>query len=427
MKKHFLTALLCVCAIVMCTTQIVATASAAPAPPAGVALDTRSETVVGVSNLMEYSTNGTKWTGITASPLSIANLIPAATARNDIALSVRLKAANGAPASLPVIITLPRRPATPDTAVVKFDGFTESITATDLMEYRIGASGAFTAVPGGETRIPANVGASSQSYQVRVRATDLMFASAARSVTVPARRAAPNSVYNGSTDMITGVSTAMEYSLNNGSFWTPISTSSILRNVFGTDAITVMIRLKATATAPYSNIKYVSVPAAATTYPVGAALDTRGETVVGVSNLMEYSTNGTRWTGITAATLNVANMIPAATARNDIILSIRLKAANGAPASLPVIITLPRRPATPDTAAVKFDGFTESIAATDLITGVSTAMEYSLNNGSFWTPISTSSILRNVFGTDAITVMIRVKATSTAPSSSIKEVSVPKA
>jgi len=474
----------------------IAAPGAATTSPSGVTLDTRSESVTGVSNLMEYSTNGTSWKSISSNPLLITSLIPAASARADITLSIRIKAASGNPASLPTVITLPRRPSAPTAADVKYLGLTETISATSQMEYRVGSTGGFTSVTG-ETGIPASAGASARSIQVRIMATDTAFASTARTVSAPARRAAPSAVYNGSTDRITGVTGFMEFCFENETTWTTVTGTSITRDEIGDAPAVVLVRTKATATLPSSNIGRVIVPGAATASPEGITLDTYNETVTGVSSLMEYSTNGTRWTAISANPLSITSMIPAATASGDVTLSIRLKSVGGNPASLPADIVLPRRPATPSAAAVRFDGLTEAIlvtddmefrtdtggsytrvaagetqipvsagetaqsyqvrvratdatfvpaqprtvtvpargaapgaaynGSTDSITGVSAAMEYSLDDGEAWETIGATAIPRTVFGDASTTVMVRTKATEAAPSSGIKAVAVPNA
>ncbi len=471
----------------------VAVPNTATTYPTDLTLDLYGETISGVSNLMEYSTNGgSAWTAITANPLNISSIIPAATG-TDLTLKIRYKAANGEAASLATNIILPKRPATPTSTNVKLDGFNETISVTDLMEYRVGTTGAFTSVPDGVTSIPANVGASAQSCYVRLKATGTAFASAALTVSVPKRASAPSAVYNGSTDMITSVSTAMEYSLDSGTTWIACTGTTIARSVFGDDAKTVKVRTKATATVPMSNVKDVAVPNAATTYPTDLTLDIYSETISGVSNLMEYSTNGgSAWTAITANPLNISSMIPAATGA-DLTLKIRFKAANGEAASLATNIILPKRPATPTSTNVKFDGFTETISVTDLmeyrvnttgafmsvpdgatsipanveagyyvrfkatetafasaaltvlvpkraaapgavyngsmdmITGVSTAMEYSLDSGTTWITCTGTTIARSVFGDDAKTVEVRIKATATVSMSNVKDVAVPNA
>jgi len=227
--------------------------------PSGLALDTRNETVTGVSNLMEFSTNGTTWTTIAVNPMNITNLIPAATSSQDVMLSIRYREANGNPASIAVTLVIPRRPAAPAPSAVRFDGPTESILATAALEFRAGTAGSFTPVPSGDTRIPVIIGTTSQIYQMRFRATDTAFMSATLSVTVPVRATAPNAVFNSTQNAITGVTNAMEYSLN-GDTWTTVTGTSIPRSVIGNAARTVQVRIRATTAAPASNIREVAVP-----------------------------------------------------------------------------------------------------------------------------------------------------------------------
>jgi hypothetical protein len=466
---------------------------AGAAAPTGFELNTHDETVAGVSDLMEFSINGTSWTAITVNPLNIANIIPT---ENDITLRIRYKAGNGEPTSLAANIILPKRPPAPTSADVRYDGLTESITATDLMEFRVGTTGSFTAVPAGAIKIPVNAGSSTQGHQIRTKATDTMFASATHTVTVPARATAPSTMYDGLADMITGVSNAMEFSLNDGEAWTSITASNIPRSVFGNNAKSVMVRIRATAAAPSSEIRSVAVPNTGDVFPKNLTLNTRDEAVTGVSNLMEFSTDGITWTTITTNSLSISSLIPAATASDAVMLSIRYRETGGNPASFAINILLPRRPVAPAASAVRFDGLTESIVANALmefrvgttgsftavppgdtripvsistssqiyqvrvratdtafvsathtvtvpvraaapnavfntaqnaITGVSSAMEYSLNNGETWTSVNGANIPRSVFGNAATIVAVRIRATATMPSSIIKSIDVPRA
>lgn len=119
----------------------------------------------------------------------------------------------------------------------------------------------------GATSIAPVIGSVAQNYQVRFKATDTAFASATLSVSVPARGAAPNVSYYGPADAIRYVSTAMEYSLDNGDTWTSCTTTTIPRSIFGNTATTVKVRVKATATTPCSNVKDDEVPDALTMTP----------------------------------------------------------------------------------------------------------------------------------------------------------------
>ena len=393
------------------------------AAPAGITLDFINEIVSGVSDLMEYSTNGSTWKPISANPLNVTNLIPAYTAKNDVTLQIRFSPVSGGAPSVATNITLFRRPFTPATTDVWLDGFNEAIYAPGALEYRVGTTGAFTPVPGSGW-IPANVGAAAQNFQIRVSPTASSFASLIRTVSVPARKNAPNAAYNGSLDRITGVTPGMEFSLDGGATWTPVSTSgSIPRGFFGNPAQTVMVRVRATISSPASNITSVSVPAAATTAPAGLVLNIAAETVSGVSNLMEYSTNGSTWKPIDSNPLDISSLIPAANARSEVTLSIRDIATPGAAASLPFIIILERRPPTPSTADLKYDGITDTITAP-------TTMEYAEGVAAPFSPVPPSGIIENIHDnalayTIPYTVRIRTSATATTYASAVCSVPVP--
>jgi len=386
---------------------------AAPGSAPGLAYDIPAEIINGVSTLMEYSTNGTTWRNITGDTLSVSSLIPSATAGGDVTLRIRVKATIVAAASQQTTFTLPRRQTAPRAADVRFDGLTERITGlTNLMEYRIGATGDFIAVPAA-TNLPDPVVDTAQMYQIRVRATSTLPASATLNVTVPARAAAPNAVYNGSTDTITGVTTAREFSLDGGNTWIRCTGATIPRSALGTnDPITVQIRTAATTTVRASNIREVIVPAAAA---YGSAPDLtyneQDETVDGVTPLMEFSTNGTTWRPITGNLLNVSSLIPPATAAGDLTLSIRIRATSvpAAAASLPETFTLARRQPTPRAADVRLD------RAEGVITGVNDLMEYRIGTTGSFTPVSSGAIsIPAPAGTAAQTFQIRMAA-ATAP------------
>ncbi|MFJ6268340.1 hypothetical protein ACIQGW_25685, partial [Lysinibacillus xylanilyticus] len=228
--------------------------------PTGFAVDLASEKVTGTSNLMEYSTNGTSWTAITGNELNISTIIPAATAANDLALKIRMKKSADLLASQATDVIIARRLPTPLAANVKFEGINETIILDDTMEYRLGTTGDYTAVGTGVTSISVDVGTAALNYQVRIKATNDKFASAPLTVSVAKRAAAPAAVYNASSDAITGVSTAIEYSLDDGKTWISIAASSIPRTVFGNDVTVVKVRVKATEKAAKSEIKEVAVP-----------------------------------------------------------------------------------------------------------------------------------------------------------------------
>ncbi|WP_310602305.1 hypothetical protein, partial [Anaerosporobacter sp.] len=373
--------------------------------PTGFAVDIKNEKVTGVSNLMEYSTNGTSWTEITGDELNISSIIPAATASSDLTLKIRLKKSETFLASQATEIVIPRRIATPLAANVRFEGISETILLSDTMEYRMGTTGNYTTLEEGKTYIDVTVDNTAKSYQIRVKATDEKFASVPLTVKVVKRAAAPAVVYTAASDAITGVSTAMEYSLDGGLTWISATEKTIPRSVFGNETALVKVRVKATATAAKSEIKDVTVPDGPTNAPTGFSVDIKNEKVTGVSNLMEYSTNGTSWKAITGDTLDISTIIPVATATSDLLLKIRVKATTTVPASQIAEVLITRRVATPLAANVKFEGTSETILLSD-------TMEYRLGTTGDYTSVEEGkTCLEVTVDSVAKTYQIRVKAT----------------
>ena len=462
--------------------------------PTGMSIDFSREVLMGVARGMQWSTDGTRWTNITANELNIATMIPAATASNDTVLSIRFAPTDTAPPSRATEILLAPRVPTPNATIVRFDGFSESIILNDAMEFRQGTSGVWILVESGQISLPVTLGTSNVTWQVRARKTETQSPSTPLNVTVPRRIAAPNAAYNALTDTITGVSTAMEFSINGGQTWTMPTSNTITRATLGHGAVTVYIRVAATATAAVSTIRVLQVPAGSSGAPTGFTIDFSREVITGVAPGMQWSTNGTTWTNITTTELNIATMIPAANAANITTLRIRYSPTATSAPSDSFEIPLNRRQTTPTAATARFDGFTESILAndtmefrrtttgvwsfaqvgqanfpvtlgtanvtyqvrvgatsnqfasvafnitvprrpaapnatyntlTDTITGASTAMEFSIDNGQTWTRVTTTTITREMLGRNAVTVHIRTAATAASAISAVRVVQVP--
>ena len=414
---------------------------AAPAePPTGITLNLTTEIVTGVTALMEYNTNGTSWKAITGNTLDVSKLIPSATAKDPfVTLRIRVKAVDGGAASQAHTITLNKRQDAPKSKEVKYNGLathTSMGTETGIiapvsseMEYRIGTTGTFTSV-GSTGFIPAPAGAAAQKFQIRMAAIGATPSSTILTVTVPARAAAPKITYNGSTDLITGLSAAREYSLNNGGDWIRSTATTLSREVFkdatsDADSVQfVLVRTSATATKPASNAALVKVPAPPAASPTDLVFNAAEEIIIGVTKDMEYSTNGTSWKAITGSTLEVSKFIPSATAKQDARLLIRVKATGtslpGTPASLATEITLPKRPATPKTADVKFNGITEAIVATT----TSGLLEYREGTTGTFTSVE-GGIIEAEAGSASRRFQIRVAASSATPASVILNITVP--
>jgi len=373
--------------------------------PQGLSIDFNNESISGAGGaLMQLSTNnGASWSNF-AYPFDISNRIPAFN-RPDASILVRYAASSMFLASEPVELIIPARTAAaPTSAMTRFDGFTETIILNDTMEYRQGTAGAWIAVGTGQTSIPVAFG-ERDTYQVRFAGDATGFASPHISVTVPARRVAPNAVYAPASDSITGVSTTSEFSLDGGFTWERVVGSSIPRATLGFNATTVHVRLVATAAHGISHVRVIDVPQGPSASPTGFAIDFAREVVTGVATGMQRSTNGTAWTNIIGNELDIASLIPAATANNSTLLRIRYAPTATTPPSEAYIIPLIPRAATPTTAEVRFDGFSEVLIFND-------TMEYRQGTSGAWISVSPGQTSMPVsIGTSNTTWQVRVRGT----------------
>ncbi|MDR1328747.1 MAG: hypothetical protein LBK23_04020 [Oscillospiraceae bacterium] len=353
------------------------------------------ETLPDYTAAMEYAvtdeagsvTSSTKWATLPTTK-KITSLIPAS---GNAYIVVRLKAANGKPASeASVVIKIPARPATPSKDTVKFDGLTDTITNTKTLEYAIGSSTVFAAVPktsGGdptEADLAVIPGTSSQSFKFREKAVEKgeggepvgNFTSAALTVSVPARASAPSAAYAAASDTITGMTEKLQWTTatdpeSKDATWNSVGeslkilTRAVVYN--NTDETMkaggeVHIRTTASATAPASKIKTVTFPPS-TTAPTGITVDYATETLAGSTNTMEYTKSvgedgvplaNASWTALTN-NASITSLIPA-NDKAEVKIAVRYKATSKEPASPALTeLVITDRPATPTAAGIKYD------------------------------------------------------------------------
>jgi hypothetical protein len=231
------------------------------ATPTGLAIDFGTEKLTGTTTAMEYQKAGaTSWT-VLAKDASLTNLIPASTAAANLNIAVRYKATSTTPASAAEGFTIPRRPATPTASEVSYDYRNERfVTSLQGLEYAVG-SGVYNDWPaGGELAATS----STQSVKVRVKAVEgVSFASLPLTVSVASRPAAPNAVkWNAAKHAVTGFTASMEYRIDAGP-WTDAAAGMELGQganeaIPATGAV-IYVRLKATATKPFSAEKKIEV------------------------------------------------------------------------------------------------------------------------------------------------------------------------
>ncbi|MEK0315387.1 S-layer homology domain-containing protein [Cohnella sp. 56] len=242
--------------------------------------------------------------------------------------------------------------------------------------------------------------------------------SAAQSLAVPARTAAPTSVgktdatYPGATDgKLTGVTTQMEYRLSPSGVWTAITGTEAA----GLAAGTYEVRVAATSTAFASAAASVTIGETPTTQEAtpNATIDYTAEKLTGLTPNAAYTIGGVSKTADADGKLSLESGWLGTS------LSI-VKPGNGSTKtdSAAQSLSVPARPATPTVV-----GKTEATypGATDgKLTGVTNEMEYRLSPSGVWTAITGTEAA----GLTAGTYEVRVAATSTAFASAAASVTI---
>ncbi len=180
---------------------------------------------------------------------------------------LRKAATSTAPASGHTTFNLPARTSAPTSPVFAYNVNPDVAVlsgVTEAMEYKLSTDNYWTSGTG--LPIAFNIPSANLSYQVRSKATDVKFCSLIKSLTLLKAGNAPSSTYNATTQIISGLSTAMEISINSGAYFNSTASTynmaSIISNYAPGETINVNIRIRATATAPASLIKslVITVP-----------------------------------------------------------------------------------------------------------------------------------------------------------------------
>lgn len=246
----------------------------------------------------------------------------------------------------------------------------------------------------------------------------------------------------GSDGQISGVTTAMEYSTDNGSTWIQVTANPIT----GLKAGKVLVRIAGTTTTNPGEIATVVVPeytAPSTDKDAGpAAPDSSKFTftaptsangtdgkISGVDETMEYSTDGGKtWKSVTGTEITGL--------AGGISVSIRVKETNDTYAGASVVVTVPEYknsdsgsqntskkagPAAPDASKITVAAPTGANETDGRISGVDSTMEYSTDGGKTWTSVTGTKIT----GLSAGEVWIRVKETSDTAAGEVLKITIP--
>jgi hypothetical protein len=315
---------------------------------------------------MEYSTDiGVTWVSAqdlaSAPGFSSANIIPVTSTPNQ--LQIRYKAVTDAgfeafASTATSSVAIQERPTAPTAVTLELELATNQLRGTtDLMQYRIGISGAWIACTASNTTIDV---ADAVTVYVRIAPTDDRVVSLPHTITVEEQDQVTGLTVNFATEVLTNyIAATMEYSTDNGVSWlsaqdlasvSGFATANLIPA--GTTPASLLVRLKA------DGLKLASLPQDAISIPprpnaptvVTAVGDEENEIFVeggeeviiltiGSSmepnTLYEYSIdNGTTWIDLPAD--EITEDVTSATTT----IWIRIKATGDAFASLHTAVTV---------------------------------------------------------------------------------------
>lgn len=381
--------------------------------------------LTGVTPEMEYrEQNDTSWTSVGDDDIVID--IPDA----NKAYYVRYKATSENFASQNKSILLRKISAGPAPA---YNSTTETIT---------NISSAMEISYNGSEYIPIEKGVSSLdlsdtiteltdvlTVNVRYSATAVAPASAAKSILIYPRLAAPTSVaYDKANILLTGINSTMQYRLESSTSWTSLSgtTLNLLSKASAEKDIKVLVRYKPTsansASLPVEFIipKLLDGPS--------CSIDYINEKIVGLDDNQAYQyfigTNpSTTANWISMPTVNggfdISN-IAASTSKN---INIRKAATSDNPITNYTTLNLPARKAAPTAPCFVYNNNNYYDKA--VLTNVTSDMEYKISSDVLWTAVVSDDIVLEI-PNSSVTYYIRYKSTSENFASQNKSISLSK-
>jgi hypothetical protein len=219
----------------------------------------------------------------------------------------------------------------------------------------------------------------------------------------------------GGTGSIEGILSTMEYSLDNGSTW--VAGGNTITGISG--ETTFLIRTKGSGTmlsSDYYSITISNFSAGAEATP-SAAIDYVTERLVGLAASASYKINGNS----ISANANGEIIIDSLWFGQDIAI---VKPGNNTTTidSTAQSLIISARPTMPSPAPVGVNE-TSAVADDGRITGVTTAMEFSLNNTT-WRDVTTDEAANGISGLDAGTYYVRIKASTESFASLVTTITV---
>ena len=212
---------------------------------------------------------------------------------------------------------------------------------TPEMEYKNQNDSSWTSV--GNDDIVVDIPDVNNTYYVRYKATSENFASSNKTALLRRISSAPSPSYNTTTETLTNLTSTMEISYN-GSEYIPVEKGISSLNLSEritelTDVLTINVRYSATATAPASDAKTITIyPRLAA--PTSIAYDRANILLTGINSTMQYRLeSSTSWSSLSGTTLD---LLSKASAEKDIKVLVRYKPTTANSASLPVEFIIPK-------------------------------------------------------------------------------------
>ena len=339
-------------------------APSAPAAPNVTANDVNN-TIVGLTTAMEFKVdNGSyvKYTGSNAPDLSGDHTVLVRVAADDT---------TGTPAGAATTLTFTTNPAAPAAPSVTANDANNTIVGlTTAMEFQVDG-GSYVRYTG--SNAPDLTG--DHTVLVRIAADDTTGTPAGAATTLtfttnPAAPAAPSVTANDANNTIVGLTTAMEFQVDGGSYVR--YTGSNAPDLTGDHTVLVRIAADDTTGTPAgaaATLTFTTNPAAPAAPSVTA--NDANNTIVGLDTTMEFQVDGgsyVRYTGSNA---------PDLTGDHTVLVRIAADDTTGTPAGAATTLTFTTNPAAPAAPSVTAND------ANNTIVGLTTAMEFQVDGGSY--------------------------------------------
>ena len=362
--------------------------------------------LTGMTEAMEYRTGSTgAWTPYTGNPV-VCN-IPG----TNQSYYVRTVSSGNFTASAYKLVTLSKIGNAPS---VSFDATNETIgtikegmgISLDDVNYTL-----ITIPPAAHSisDLLDSINGSSITLYVKQFATATVPESVPKQFTLHQRLAKPTNIsFNNQTNVVTGLTTAMQYRVKGTSAWTNLTGTSlnVSAHISADDDVILEFRYKPTASASASQSVEIFLPVLA--QGPALSLDYVNETIVGFESgaSYQYNTNGstTSWGNIalTNNTWDVSGLI----ANSAKVFHIRKAASGTVPATAATQVPIPARSGAPSAPIFVYNqtGNYDRAALTE----TSSAMEYRLSTQTAWISCTGSDIAIDIPTANA-TYYVRTK------------------